>query len=330
MAPANPRPIAGIVNTTSRSPRSKKTLAKRIAWIRAHPMTKHTQLFFTAQVGDAENLARNALLRGFDTILSIGGDGTHNEVVNGFFDRQGKLIQPSAWLAVFPGGTGGDFRKALGIGRRLSHAVNAFQKGRVRAADVGIIRYRDRSGRPKHRRFINIASVGLGGLVDRYVADSRLHWFGGLGAYGLATLKAFLRFRNPQLRIRIDQEPAILQRACALVVANGRFFGGGMQVAPRALVDDGRFDVVCLGDFGLKDFLLQGHRIYRGSHLALPNVWMRRARRVRVDAREPVPVDVDGEAAGCTPVEITIASERINVLTADSRCFSSVHSAGQG
>lgn len=307
--------IAGIVNANSRSRFSKNTLRKRIARIRAHPLSEHTQLFFTAQPGDASRWTRWALTHGFDTVLAIGGDGTINEVVNGFYGRGGMLIRPSARLAVFPGGTGGDFRKTLGI-RTVSDALAALQIGRVRPLDVGLIRYWDRSGRPAQRYFINIASVGLSGWVDRYAADTRFQWFGGRGAYALATLRAFLHFRNQWLRIQIDRKPEVPQRVCTLVVANGRFFGGGMQVAPRALADDGRFDVVCLGDFAWTDFLLYGHRLYRGAHLAMAKVWMRRARDVRVASETPVPIDVDGEAAGLTPITISLAAERIPVFAA--------------
>jgi len=315
--------IAGIINTNSRSPFSKKSLRRRVASIRAHPWFQHTQLFFTAQAGDAEKLSRRALQRGFDMVLSMGGDGTHNEVINGFFDPHGTLIRTSAPLGVFPGGTGGDFRKTLGIGRAFSNALNTLQRGRTRPLDVGIIRYHDGSGQPQQRHFINIASVGLSGLVDHYAGDLRYQWLGGKGAYVLATLKAFLRFRNPRLRIRIDEEPVRVQRTCTFVMANGRYFGGGMRVAPRAYVDDRRFDAVCLGDFNATDFLFSGHRIYRGTHLAMAKVWMHRAREIRVESETPVPVDVDGEAVGFTPVEVSMASERIPVFAGSSECFAS-------
>lgn len=322
-------PIVGIVNTNSRSPFSRKFLRTQLASIRAHPLGQHIQLLFTAQAGDAEKLTRRALEDGCETVLSIGGDGTHNEVVNGFFDRQGNLVRPKTCLAVFPGGTGGDFRKTLGIGNTASEALVALQSGRLRPIDIGRIRFRDRTGRPVRRYFINIASVGLSGLVDRYAADARFHRFGGKGAYALATLRAFLRFRNRWLRIHLDRKPAIVQRVCTLAAANGRFFGGGMKVAPRARVDDGLFDVVCLGDFALIDFLINGHRLYRGLHTAMAKVWIRRARRVRIESETPVPIDVDGEAAGFTPIEVSMASERIPVFAARERAFAPDRVRGQ-
>jgi len=313
--------IAVIVNTRSRSPFAGKFLRKRIASIRTHPWLQHTQLFFTAQAGDAEKLSRRALEQGFDIVMSMGGDGTHNEVVNGFFDHRGGLIRASACLAVLPGGTGEDFRKTLGIGRSLTDGLHALRFGRARPMDVGVIRYRGPGGKPMRRRFINIASVGLSGLVDRFAADPRFQWLGGRGVYMLATVRAFLRFRNPRLRIRIDGEPERVQRACAFVIANGRYFGGGMQVAPCAYANDRRFDAVCLGDFRVTDFLFHGHRLYRGAHLAMPKVWMQRARELRVDSETPVPIDVDGEAAGSTPVAVSMASERISVFTAGPHGF---------
>jgi len=120
----------------------------------------------------------------------------------------------------------------------------------------------------------------------------------------------------------MDGECEIEQPVCSFVVANGRFFGAGMKVAPHAVLDDGFFDAVCLGDLKMADFLLKGHRLYRGTHLSMEKVWMHRVRTVAVHARDPVPIDIDGDGLGCTPAEITAAPERIFVIAAKRDCFS--------
>jgi diacylglycerol kinase family enzyme len=112
----------------------------------------------------------------------------------------------------------------------------------------------------------------------------------------------------------MDGLPLLEQPVCALAVANGRFFGGGMKIAPRAVLDDGRFDAVCLGDFHLADFLLKGRRLYRGSHVSMEKVWMRRVQAVSLRPAEPMPLDIDGEGTGCTPAEITVAPHQIAVI----------------
>jgi YegS/Rv2252/BmrU family lipid kinase len=297
-------------------------LKQLLAALRSHPVFKTAELKFTSFPGHAVELTRQALTKGADVILSIGGDGTHNEVVNGFFDRNGMLVSPHAKLAVLHLGTGGDFRKSLGIGVSAGAAIRGLAGGTPCPIDIGLIRFVDPNGRQARRYFVNIASFGISGIIDNLARDRRFARLGGKAAFLLATLRAFRHYRNPAMRIRMDSDSELEQPVCAFVVANGRFFGGGMTVAPHAVLDDGRFDAVCLGDFKLSDFLLKGHRLYRGSHLSMEKVWMRQVQTVAVHARDPVPIDIDGDGLGYTPAEITVAPQRISVIVAKRASFS--------
>ena len=314
--------IAGIVNARGNVGTGRKRLNQLVAALRSNPLFKPAELNFTAFPGHAVELTRHALTRGADVILSIGGDGTHNEVVNGFFDRNGRLVSPHAKLAVLHLGTGGDFRKSVGIGVSAGDALRSLAEGTPWPIDTGLIRYVDLNGRQTQRYFVNIASFGISGIIDKLSHDRRFARLGGKAAFLLATLRAFRHYRNAAMRIRMDSDPELDQPVCAFVVANGRFFGGGMKVAPNAVLDDGCFDAVCLGDFQLADFLLNGLRLYRGTHLSMEKVWMRRVRTVSVHARDPVPIDIDGDGLGCTPAEITVAPQRISVIVAKRDCFS--------
>ena len=314
--------IAGIVNSKGNVGAARIRLKQMVAALRSHPLFKPAELNFTSFPGHAVELTRHALTQGADVILSIGGDGTHNEVVNGFFDRNGRLASPHAKLAVLHLGTGGDFRKSLGIGVSAGDAIRSLAEGTPCPIDIGLIRYVDLNGRQAQRYFVNIASFGISGIIDNLSHDRRFSRLGGKAAFLLATLRAFRHYRNAPMRIRMDHDPEMEQPVCAFVVANGRFFGGGMKVAPHAMLGDGRFDVVCLGDFQLADFLLRGHRLYRGTHLSMEKVWMRRVRRVSVHARNPVPIDIDGDGLGFTPAEITVAPQRISIIAGKGSCLS--------
>lgn len=313
--------IAGIVNTRGNVGTARMRLKQLVAALRSHPLFKPAELNFTSSPGHAVELTRHALTQGTDVILSIGGDGTHNEVVNGFFDRNGRLVSPHAKLAVLHLGTGGDFRKSVGIGVSAGDAIRSLAEGTPCPIDIGLIRYVDPHGRQTQRYFVNIASFGISGIIDNLSHDRRFIRLGGKAAFMLATLRAFRHYRNASMRIRMDSDPELEQPVCAFVVANGRFFGGGMKVAPQALLDDGLFDAVCLGDFKLADFLLKGHRLYRGTHLSMEKVWMRRVRTVLVHARDPVLIDIDGDGLGYTPAEITVAPQRISVLAGKGACL---------
>jgi YegS/Rv2252/BmrU family lipid kinase len=313
--------ITGVVNSRGNVGHARRRFNQLVAALRSHPLFKPAELNFTAFPGHAVELTRHALTEGADVVLSIGGDGTHNEVVNGFFDRNGRLVSPHAKLAVLHLGTGGDFRKSLGIGVSAGDAIRSLAEGTPCPIDIGLVRYIDLNGRQRQRYFVNIASFGISGIIDRLSHDRRFARLGGKAAFLLATLRAFRHYRNASMRIRMDSDPELEQPVCAFVVANGRFFGGGMKVAPEALLDDGLFDAVCLGDFQLADFLLKGHRLYRGNHLSIKKVWMRRVRMVSVYARDPVPIDIDGDGLGYSPAEITVAPQRISVLAAKGACL---------
>lgn len=256
---------------------------------------------------DATRLVREALREGTKGIAVVGGDGTLSEAVNGFFDDEGESIAPDAWIGPLPCGTGGDFRRTLGISRRTEPMVTRMLWARPRRVDVGRMTFVADDGSPDHRMFINIASFGLSGVVDRVVNDGP-KWVGGTPAFLLGTVRAMARYENQRVRLTLDdkapREVSILN--CA--IANGRYFGGGMQIAPRAEIDDGLFDVVTL-ELSRREALLSTADVYRGTHLENDNVSFDRATRVHaepVDPKERVLLDIDGEAPGALPATFEI------------------------
>ncbi|MGE0791539.1 MAG: diacylglycerol kinase family protein [Sandaracinaceae bacterium] len=261
----------------------------------------------TARPRHATDLVREALREGAAGVAVVGGDGTLNEAVNGFFDEDGAVVSETAWLAPLPCGTGGDFRRTLGIPKSVEAMVTRMMRADVRAIDVGWLAFTDDDGASRERAFINIASFGLAGRVDRTV-NAGPKWMGGTPAFLLGTFRAMIGFRPPRVRLLLDDAPERVASILNIAVANGRFFGGGMQVAPNAEIDDGSFDVVALEMDVLASLGLTS-QIYRGAHIDRADVFSARARRVRaepVDAGEHVLLDVDGEAPGRLPATFTI------------------------
>jgi diacylglycerol kinase (ATP) len=165
------------------------------------------------------------------------------------------------------------------------------------------------------RYFINIASFGIGGLVDRYVNQSH-KWLSGKASFFLATMRASLHYKNARCRIAFDDGPLVQLPIYSVAVSNGRFFGGGMKIAPDAEIDDGRFDVVTIGDVSVVTMMRHSGKIYRGAHIGLPNVSVERARKVvaePVDASEEVLLDVDGEAPGRLPATFELVPQAIRI-----------------
>lgn len=269
---------------------------------------------FTERSGHATELARTALREGARLVVAVGGDGTLNEVVNGFFEGD-RPVAPEAVLGILPLATGGDCIKTLGTSRRLAEAAHTLAHGTPRAIDLGRLEYLQHDGTRATRYFINITSFGIGGLVDRYVNQSH-KLLSGKASFFLATVRASLTYRNARCRITLDDGPVIQQPIYIVAVSNGRFFGGGMKIAPDAEMDDGQFDVVTIGDVSMVTMLRHSSKIYRGTHLGLPHVSVQRARKMvaePVDAGDEVLLDVDGEAPGRLPARFEIVPRAIRI-----------------
>jgi YegS/Rv2252/BmrU family lipid kinase len=276
----------------------------------------------TAGPRDATRLTREALRGGADTVVAIGGDGTIHEVANGFFeDGDGaRPVSPGAALAVLPYGTGGDFRKTAGVPKDLAAAAAIIKARHVRPIDVGILEYRQggHAGEIGRCVFVNIASFGISGVVDQIVNTSS-KWMGGKLSFFLATARATLRYKNQRVRLVFDDndDDALHLTINSVAVANGRYFGGGMFIAPKAELDDGLFDIVAIGDMGLGDLIANGGKVYKGTHLDHPKIVSRRARRLEAhpeDAGSDVLLDVDGEAPGALPAVFTVVPRALPVI----------------
>lgn len=276
----------------------------------------------TAGPRDATRLTREALAAGADTVVAIGGDGTIHEVANGFFEDSdpARPVRPGAALAVLPYGTGGDFRKTAGMPTELAAAAAVIKAAHIRPIDVGVLEYRKETHAGAIGRcvFVNIASFGISGVVDQIVNTSS-KWMGGKLSFFLATARATLRYKNQKVRLVFDEkdDEALHLTINSVAVANGRYFGGGMFIAPQAELDDGLFDIVAVGDMGLGDLIANGSKVYKGTHLGHPKIVSRRARRVEAHPAEPgvdVLLDVDGEAPGALPATFTVVPHALPLI----------------
>ena len=266
---------------------------------------------FTERAMHAAELTRAALKAGYDLIVAVGGDGTMNEVVNGFFQpaRPGeppKPVQSGAALAMLPRGTGGDLRRSVGLDRNLDRCA-ARLSGERGAVDVGRVDYVADDGSAASRYFINVGEVGVGARVVE-IANRSSKRLGGRVTFLLASLRALAGWHDQHVRASFDGGPAEDLSVTSLAIANGKYFGGGMMVAPEALLDDGKFHVTIWSGYGLSDFVFKSGSMYDGSHVNLKGTRTRTARTVRVDpaGSEPVDIEVDGERLGRLPATFTI------------------------
>lgn len=271
---------------------------------------------FTKSQDDATRITREALQSGVEVVVAIGGDGTINEVANGFF-ADGKAIAPQAMMGILPYGTGGDFRKSLRIPKDFDKASQILARANNRRIDLGHLEFTLREGGTAQRIFINIASFGISGEIDEQVNKSSKR-LGGKLTFMLATARVGLRFRSKRVRVVFDGDDsgAIETDISTIAVANGRYFGGGMFVAPNAELDDGLFDVIAIAQMGIAESVRNSQRLYKGTHLELDKVSERRAARVHAESvdGQDVLLDVDGEAPGLLPATFKIMPKALRLI----------------
>ena len=266
----------------------------------------------TSRAGEATDATREALLAGTTHIVAVGGDGTLNEVVNGYLNDTGSAINNAASIALLPSGTGSDFRRSLGLTSQSS-SLRTLIESETRLVDAGRAEFKDLNGADGSRFFINIASFGLGGDVSEMVNrwSGRLpRWIGGRARFGTAAIAALGRYKNVAVSLRLDEREMRIS-SNLIVVANGRFAGGGMMLAPHAEVDDGMFDVIVTDGATRFDVIKELPRIQRGSHLKNPKVKEMRSGQVSIDSEEPMAIDLDGEMVGWTPAVLKVLPSTI-------------------
>jgi YegS/Rv2252/BmrU family lipid kinase len=256
--------------------------------------------------GDLTRLAREAAAGGASLLVVVGGDGSVNEAVNGLLG-----VDDPPPLAVVPRGTGWDFARTFGIPRDVEHAVAVALGGAERAIDVGRVRYRTWAGEEAATAFANVASAGMSGAIAARANDTTKA-LGAKASYLWATFAVFAGWSADDIRVTVDAERREA-RMFDVVVANGRFLGGGMQMCPEAEPDDGLFDVLTIGDVTKRDLVMTMPKIYRGTHLPHPKAELLRGRVVTIDADEPLPIQLDGEQPGTTPVRFEVLPRAVRV-----------------
>jgi YegS/Rv2252/BmrU family lipid kinase len=214
-------------------------------------------------------------------------------------------------LAVIPRGTGVDFARTYGIPAKLERAVEVALRGSIREIDAGRVGYRAWSGEAAEAWFFNAAGVGMSGAVAKRTNESTKA-FGGKVSYLWSTLAVFSRWRNTEVRVSVDGETRA-GRMHEVVVANGRYLGGGMMICPEASPDDGLFDVLLIGDISKRDLVQTLPKIYRGTHLPHPKAELLRGSVVAIDSSEPLPVQLDGEQPGTTPVRFELVPRALRL-----------------
>lgn len=274
---------------------------------------------FTEKPGDGRTLAAQGAKDGRRLIIACGGDGTIAEVANGILES-GLDVE----LGILPSGTGGDFRRTLQIPTRASDAARVLRTGRTRRIDVGRATYVNHEGVEETRYFLGVASVGMSThIIERVKAadasrlsGARSGWLGGKVSFAVSTTQTTFSAPKTIILVQLDDGPERRLTVSNFCIANARYFGGGMKVAPDAKLDDGQFDVITIGDLGALKILANVHKLYRGTHLEMKDVSQARATVVTVRSarkNKEVAIEIDGELPGRLPARFEILPRVLRV-----------------
>jgi diacylglycerol kinase (ATP) len=307
-----------IVNPASADGATRNAWPKIASDLRAHfgPFT----VKFTDAIGNGRSLAADAAKQGAKLIVACGGDGTISEVANGIIDAN-----TDCELGILPSGTGGDFRRGLKISTNIATAARALRDGRPRAIDAGRVTFVNDAGERETRFFVNVASFGMStAVLERTSSGAATKWIpafaprkiGNKLSYAAATVQSTLKSSPTEIYLQLDDQPERRLRVAELAVANARYYGGGMKIAPGAKLDDGFFDVVTIGDASSFRILANAPRLYLGAHLRMDEVTHALAKRVVArpgNKDEKIAVELDGELVGRLPVTFQIVPRALRV-----------------
>ncbi|GIV33041.1 MAG: lipid kinase [Chitinophagales bacterium] len=289
--------------------RHRKELRKRLSG--CLPSGVEATFQETHYAAHATEIAAKSVQDGATYVIAVGGDGLLNEVINGYMCASDYQRYVCA-VGIYPMGTGNDFCKTVGIRPDTVQLQQLLERHSVKPVDCCYARFIGLHGTSTKRYFINIGDIGIGGAVSQRVNQSR-KLLGAKLSYMKAIVRTFLDYRHRHVSITADnflwEGPVLL-----VVTANGRYFGSGLCIAPQAQPDDGRMQVVILGNVSLLDYLRHQGAVRRCQIICHPEVHYLSSAFCRIETREECTIDIDGEFAGYGPMEVQIMPQAVNFL----------------
>jgi YegS/Rv2252/BmrU family lipid kinase len=267
----------------------------------------------TRKPNDATHLSRKALIDGCNLIVAVGGDGTINEIVNGFFSN-GHLVNDQSKLGIINCGTGSGLAQSLHLPDTVSRQLEIIKLAEFRRIDCGRIIYQSKSNPKKIRYFINEFQLGIGGTVVKNVQNHQKR-LGGSLAFGLTTIKSVFTHPNQHMDIVVNKEKTIESNFTGIVVANGEYTGGGMNLAPAAKLDDGYFNILLIQGLTIPQRLIAFSKVYSGNHIKNGKFSFFQAKSLKINSNENVLLEADGELLGRLPCSVEMLPHAIPICS---------------
>ncbi len=268
---------------------------------------------FSEYHGHAIELSQKATEKETDYLIAIGGDGTTNEVINGYLIAN-KSHNKKVILGLLPSGTGNDFARSLKITKSIEDLHLLIKQEKYSLIDVGEVEYTDLNGQIKYRYFNNISQIGVGAQTVKYVNGSS-KYLGATLTFILATIKAFLGYKHQDIILKTDNFD-YQGKVVSVCFANGKYMGGGLGVAPHADVTNGKLNIVIVGKVTVFEFIKYLPTLRKLKYISHKEVHYKSATKCQLIAKneQRYPVEMDGEYIGVTPINVNIHPQKINFL----------------
>jgi diacylglycerol kinase (ATP) len=266
---------------------------------------------FTGKKWEAADFARENINAGFRNIITVGGDGTLNEVLNGVFTND-TCSSKEVTLALIPVGTGNDWGKMFGIPPDYKEAIKIISRGKIMVHDTGLIKYFDGT-EEKTRYFINIAGLGFESAVVKRTNIQKDKGRSGKAIYFYNLVASLFSYHNTPAELIID---GVTHNAkvFSVNVGNGRYCGGGMRQTPDALPDDGLLDVTVINGIGKLEIIRNLKLLYNGKILSHPKIDGYKCKNLKISSGKLLYAEADGESLGHTPAEFSVLPGSINIV----------------
>jgi diacylglycerol kinase (ATP) len=262
----------------------------------------------TEYAGHAIELAYDAIKQGYDFIVSVGGDGTISEIVNGIY-KADSLNDVN--LGIISTGTGADYIRTIGTPRNFEDACKKLVNPVTRDVDVGMVECINK-GQVTKRLFVNFAGLGFDAEIVK-ATTQKYKALGKVSAYLLGLFTTLVSYKNKQVDIIIGNETES-KTICTVIMGNGKYGGGGMYTTPKAVINDGLLDVLIIGDLSKPDLINSLPMIYKGTHLSHPKVSLKKAQQVTIKPTVVMSIQADGDIVGESPATFSIIEQKLHVV----------------
>jgi YegS/Rv2252/BmrU family lipid kinase len=266
---------------------------------------------FTKRRLHAMQLVEHHITNGYRKIVVVGGDGTMNEAVNGIFNQQ-TVPTTEITLSMIPVGTGNDWVRTYNIPADYKKVVRIIKKGNTMLQDAGIVTYLN-GQEENNRYFINMAGLGFDGLVAQKTNYDKDHGRTNPFIYIKNLIISLFSYKSSQLKVVVD-DFEVNEKVFSLSIGIGQYNGGGMQQAPKALPDDGLFDVTLIKDMSKWSVITSLRRLYNGTIGQHKRVITMVGKKIHIDSDPPVLLETDGESLGVSPFDFQIVPKSIRVI----------------